>query len=151
MGCGSSHTQTALIRDMYREPSEFDTCTSVISGREYRGEPDGKEVSSAVGDPQTKSELLHANRKPASRSPFPQRSEDNVGRNKSPGKPETYKNGKRVNFTALSEHNEHDVGGDRHKTTRTANTADSVRVDLVHEVSAMRGVPDEDRDFLVAT
>ncbi|XP_072032916.1 uncharacterized protein [Amphiura filiformis] len=44
MGCGSSRIEE--IARMYGEPSEFDTCSTMISSRDNRGEPDGSDVKS---------------------------------------------------------------------------------------------------------
>ncbi|XP_038050278.1 uncharacterized protein LOC119723610 isoform X2 [Patiria miniata] len=41
MGCGSSRVESSRFRQTYGEPSEFDTCSSVVSAvRDTRGEPD---------------------------------------------------------------------------------------------------------------
>ncbi|XP_054771335.2 uncharacterized protein LOC129279266 [Lytechinus pictus] len=148
MGCGSS--QTAFIRDMYREPSEFDTCSTVLSGRENRGEPDGKEVSPTVGDPLLKKDSNNLNTKPTSRSPYLSKREDIPCKNKTPRRSEPYKNGQKVVFTALSEQNEHDGRGVRHKMRKTT-TDDDGEIMNDGELATLRGVPDEDRDLLVAT
>ncbi|XP_038050276.1 uncharacterized protein LOC119723610 isoform X1 [Patiria miniata] len=48
MGCGSSRVESSRFRQTYGEPSEFDTCSSVVSAvRDTRGEPDGREVLSS--------------------------------------------------------------------------------------------------------
>ncbi|XP_033637770.1 uncharacterized protein LOC117298559 [Asterias rubens] len=45
MGCGSSRVENSRFCQTYGEPSEFDTCSSVVStARDNRGEPDGREV-----------------------------------------------------------------------------------------------------------
>lgn len=51
MGCGSS--RDAELWRMYREPSEFDTCSTIISSRDNRGEPDGTD-----DDPEVKGTYL---------------------------------------------------------------------------------------------
>ena len=51
MGCGSSRVENSRFCQTYGEPSEFDTCSSVVSAaRDTRGEPDGKEIHSSSGD-----------------------------------------------------------------------------------------------------